>query len=156
MCHGWCLKWGGGFFFQHKTTGDFLFYSFYGSCIEKWYGEMDRQMGTGKVTISNALPFSLPHTSVCTLCQVMAQPQSLHCFYDLSFHTWIILSLKLQRLEAGNLLHSVPGYFLLQRRLVFIGVFHTKSDGHPTLHYYIWLTCAEVHFHQNWEYWPFS
>lgn len=61
MCHGWSLKWGGGFFFQHKTMGDFLFYSFYGSCREKWNAEMDRQMGTRKVTISNALPFSLLH-----------------------------------------------------------------------------------------------
>lgn len=92
----------------------------------------------------------LLHTSVCTLYHVMAQPQSfLHCFYDLPCHTWIVLPLKLQRLEARNLLNSVPGYFLLQRGLVFTEVFYIKSDSHPALHYYIQLTCAEVHFHQN-------
>lgn len=107
--------------------------------------------------VQERLQFPMPYPShSCTLCQVMAQPQSLHCFYDLSFHTCIVLSLKLQCLEAGNLLHSVPGYFLPQRGFVLIGVFHTKSDGHPALHYYIWLICAEVRFHQNWEYWHFS
>lgn len=120
MCHVWCLKWGGGFFPSIRKW--VIIFSIFSRA--KWNGEMDRQAGTGKFTISAGLPFLLLHTSVCTLCQVMSQAQSfLHWFYDLSFHTWIILPLKLQSLEAGNLLNSVPGYLPLQRGLVFTELF---------------------------------
>lgn len=56
---------------------------------------MDRQEGTGKANFSNGLLLSLLHMSVYTLGKVMAQPQSLYCFYNLLFHTWITLSLNL-------------------------------------------------------------
>lgn len=116
--HVWCLKWGGGVFSSLRKWVIILSIFFYGSCREKWNGETDRHMATGKVTISDGLLFSLPHTSICTSCKVTAQPQSfLQCFHNLSFYTRIILPLKLQCLEAGNLLNSVPGHFSLQQGL---------------------------------------
>lgn len=83
------------FYYFFSSIRKWMIVLFFFPPWKEWNGEMDRQVGTGKATISYGLLLSLLHMSVYTLGKVMAQHQSLHCFYDLLFLTWITLPLNL-------------------------------------------------------------